>query len=947
MKRSINRLQSPSPDTMSGSVVVLLWIIAFMVLPLIRSVTSMAADTNVNSNITQPAEPDTTVLYHIDCVALEPKGIFNHFEFSRLSSIRPPVDVSIRDIQKVVDNLMKTRKASHVVWEIIDAPCGHQLVFNLTLNSYVKKLSFSGNHQIGDLALNRATDLRKFGPFNHDLLENSLVRFREYYRSRGYPEPGVTAQIQGPDKGGAVGIDISVAEHSLPRPELMEFSVSGYPGYWWNVRINALFTYLEWRIRHRGLNLIELKNRLKSEQRKLRDSGYRTAEITIETLPNDTDAPRELKVLAALGTPVDIQFNNVGFFTQHDILHKWKSRHVTLSDSELENLTKQTREALQNKGWIDAEVTAAVDEQSTETRVIVTAKKGLRRYIDDVIQNGVSPVPTSEISRIAGLRKPWLLGIWKTRPGPETLDNAVKGLKTHLENQGYIRPVVSMRLTDQDSSAVAVEVTIQPGPYQLIGKVEFDGVDGVDPVELKKIDGKHRLINGQPFVNRFVRNAMTDITRFYWKHGFSDMTIRAVTRQGESATDLKFEVQEGPAYRQGPVIVAGNVKTHSSLIYRLERIMEGTPFELERAGRLQDAMYQTGVFDTVSIRTEKDAESDPPSQTLIMDVTERSTGEFETGIDYNTDRGFEGLMDLGERNFFGRALHGRLSALLGENRWTLSASLQRPLFWSHRLENRFRAVFANDRTNEEYDLQTLTLEMGIVRRWANNKTLNVTYAYERENVRNIDPDVAQAIDIGDTRSGSLTPVFTIDKRDDPFRTSRGWLYQTRLKNSFSVLGSESEFIRWDHDVRFFYPIDKDRLIMGMALRTGRAWLIQGSLLPASERFYLGGASTNRGFDHQMCGPRSDDGDALGGESYVLANIELRFHIAGNMKGAVFIDAGNVFAATPEPPYLRPSAGIGLRYSTPIGPIRCDIGWNLDHDPGEPGYAIQVALGHAF
>ena len=136
-------------------------------------------------------------------------------------------------------------------------------------------------------------------------------------------------------------------------------------------------------------------------------------------------------------------------------------------------------------------------------------------------------------------------------------------------------------------------------------------------------------------------------------------------------------------------------------------------------------------------------------------------------------------------------------------------------------------------------------------------------------------------------------------------------------------------------------------MLGIAIRAGRAWVIGESVLPAGERFYLGGASTNRGFEHQKCGPQSSDDHPLGGESYILGNIEARFHLAGNMKGAVFLDAGNVFSSTPEAPYLRPSAGIGLRYSTPIGPIRCDIGWNLDRYAGEPGYAIQIALGHAF
>lgn len=881
----------------------------------------------------------------VDCITIEPADALTSRELSRLTMITPPDSTTSAEINSTAENIRATGRFSDVSWSLRPAPCGRQLVFKLEPQSYVAHLSFRGNHQVSDRRLARSSDLRKWQPFSAELLDRSLVQLRDYYILKGFPAPQFQTEVKGPGDDGAMDVRITVQEIPLPKAQQFAYTISGHPGPWWRMRLRAVLLWARWKATRRGLNMESLRSLLRHEEKTLKETGYRNAEITLRQAPGEVDCHPCLTIDADVNKPVKIHFENVGFLTRRDILHNWKRTHVDMSENELERLVNATQNRLREDGWLDVEVHSKMQEKPKVIAADIHADKGLRRFISDVTLTGKSPVIPDEVGAITGLHLPRLFGLWKTRPGPDRLEDAEKALKTHLENLGYPRPQCRVTVDDASGEAAAIRVVADAGPQRLIGTVSFEGNQDLETDTLIKIAD---INTGDPYVRRRVKQAITSLTKWYLQQGYSDVRIRARTRRRGGAMDITFQVEEGPGYRQGPLVLRGNVKTRSSVIYALHSIPGGDPFNLEEVGKLQEALYRTGVFETVSIRTEKHPGASPPYQTVVLDLVERSTGEFETGIDFNTDRGLEWVLEVGERNLLGQALHGRISGLLGQERWMGAVSLGRPILLGYPLENRIRAMISHDETNSGYDLRTYGVDASVSRTWDNDLSLKLTYSFEREDVRNLDPDVADEIDIQDTRTGAVTPILTIDRRDDPFRSTRGWFYQTRFKTSLNTMGSDAEFLRWDHDLRGFLPLNRNAdTVLCTALRFGRGWILADSVIPAGERFFLGGADTNRGFDHKECGPRTADGDPLGGLSYILANLELRFHLAGRMHAAIFADAGNVFADTPDAPYLRPSAGFGLRYETPIGPFRADMGFNLDPEPGESDYVVQIALGHAF
>jgi outer membrane protein insertion porin family len=224
--------------------------------------------------------------------------------------------------------------------------------------------------------------------------------------------------------------------------------------------------------------------------------------------------------------------------------------------------------------------------------------------------------------------------------------------------------------------------------------------------------------------------------------------------------------------------------------------------------------------------------------------------------------------------------------------------------------------------------------------------VTLVYKIEEQLPLDVQPDVDEALLPVTETIGSLTPSVSLDQRDDPFLTTTGTYFLVRDKVSRRFLGGDADFDRLEGDSRYFRSLGSAIVVAG-ALRFGYAQAHGGTTLPVGERFYVGGASTHRGFKEQELGPKGDDGSNLGGESYLLANVELRAPLLGPVEGGLFLDAGNAWLGRIDVTDLRWAAGAGLRLRTPVGPLRVDLGYLIDKREGESRTVFHVALGHAF
>ena len=225
----------------------------------------------------------------------------------------------------------------------------------------------------------------------------------------------------------------------------------------------------------------------------------------------------------------------------------------------------------------------------------------------------------------------------------------------------------------------------------------------------------------------------------------------------------------------------------------------------------------------------------------------------------------------------------------------------------------------------------------------------LTYRFEQKEISDVDDDASATVKDaeGESTLSSLTADLVRNSTDNYQDPSKGGI--TKLSLEFAGLGGTENFLKGIADHRHFFPVIGDTVFsvhgsIGYIMKT---WTDDD--IPMSEKFFLGGIRTLRGFESREVGPM-EDGDYIGGEKMAYANFEYIFPIAKDMgfKGVLFYDIGNAWGEDED--YfsdLRHSAGAGIRWLSPLGPLRFEWGYNLDPRDGEKRSVFEFTIGKAF
>ncbi|MCX8068983.1 MAG: outer membrane protein assembly factor, partial [Thermodesulfovibrionales bacterium] len=162
-----------------------------------------------------------------------------------------------------------------------------------------------------------------------------------------------------------------------------------------------------------------------------------------------------------------------------------------------------------------------------------------------------------------------------------------------------------------------------------------------------------------------------------------------------------------------------------------------------------------------------------------------------------------------------------------------------------------------------------------------------------------------------------------------------------------LLFSETDFAKMSFYLNNYFSLSKD-MVFATSLRGGIARGFRKTQeLPLVERFFLGGRTTVRGYEQDGLGPKGSDGNPTGGNLFAMGNLELRSDIGKGIGLVNFLDFGNVWQRTDKLSGIKYTTGVGLRYNTPVGPLRVDYGFKLNRDKGDSKGALHFSLGHAF
>lgn len=516
-------------------------------------------------------------------------------------------------------------------------------------------------------------------------------------------------------------------------------------------------------------------------------------------------------------------------------------------------------------------------------------------------------------------------------------ENIEKDMKAVFD-LGYFKDV-RIKLESFRDGYKVVFVVVENLP---IKEISIEGNTVVSEEEMREV---MVLQEGQIFCQKILKNDVDRISQLYKDRGYLLINIKDINFDEEGK--LWIKISEG---RLEKIVIEGNDKTKEKVITREINIEPGDLFNFETARKSLQNIYNLGFFEDVNMKLEPGSEED--SIILVIKVIEKNTGKFGIGAGYNSEEGLMGFTSYEENNLFGGGQKIQAKVELG-GRTTYKLSFLEPWLGGTPTSFGFEVYdtikHKEDKEEEvilaEYDEERLGGRLIFGRKISDSVKLGLELKSERVTHDLISGTLPEDTDEGLTNS--LVPTFSYDTRDNVFEPTSGWYHSFSLEKAGGFLGGDYDFSKYNLTLRAYISTQfiedivdigsikkiTDNLSKGvLALRAMGG--MADTDLPSFAAYQVGGMNTVRGYDF---------GEFSGDKSLVF-NVEYRFPLAENFQAVLFADWGQAwdYEETIDFEDLKFGRGVGIRFDTPLGPIRLDYGIN-EEGVGKTYFSI----GHTF
>lgn len=520
------------------------------------------------------------------------------------------------------------------------------------------------------------------------------------------------------------------------------------------------------------------------------------------------------------------------------------------------------------------------------------------------------------------------------------LDRTVveRAIRQVYAEEGFLKAVVAGEPLTIDGTVGVLQIEITEGPRARITDVKWAGPAESRIPELLKAAA---LETPAPYVNQNVVDARSRLEDYYRQQGFNDAAIDVQPAIAPDDTvALTFNIAEGAQQVLADVEIAGNEKTNGKVLTQALRFELGKPVDLDEWAVARKRLYDTNVFRLVDIQPVPLSEANNGVQEVKAVVTVEEypvwsfrygfqlEGEREAELDEFTSTRNAGVVaEIRNPNLFGRALTGGLFGMYQRDRRDASLFLATSRLFGWSARSTMFGFFARDRTRDDLtgEITTITDRQGISvdQRWR-PKGFQIVYGYRFERAHTVDPRTAGDIIPLDvvTNLAKLSEAIVWDRRDDPINSRRGTFSSVSFDQSALFLGSDLLNRKLLMQQFVFVPLGR----MVLASRAQLGFAFGRDPLAFTDRFRAGGATSVRGYGEEGLGPRDATGLPAGGDRLVVLNQEARFDMYKWIKGVLFVDAGNIFEKGEDWSGLKIGYGFGLRFDTPVGLLRTDVGF---------------------
>ena len=548
--------------------------------------------------------------------------------------------------------------------------------------------------------------------------------------------------------------------------------------------------------------------------------------------------------------------------------------------------------------------------------------------------------------------RPWF-ALWRRAPpfDPVTFRNDLERLRQLYRSRGYYTARVGedVELPAAGTLLTAVVYVAEGAPVH-VDRVDVDLRGATLPEPERAALMTHLpLARGDVFTQDAYDRTFTVLRTYYREHGYARAEVTKAARVDVAAgtAAVAYGVDSGPACVFGEATIEGTRGVDPAVVRRELPFGPGDPFRQSALERARANLAATNLFSTIRIDEDQTAE---PRVDVRIRVTEAPPHEIRLGVGYDTDEQVRGLASWRDYDFLGGGRQLGFSGRVSRIRRSLGADFLQPHFPGR--QDRLR-LLALEQQEDEPSF-TVDRSRGSPRlEWQPADRLLVYgfYRFEYDSLSDVPDAVRRALPHGAPSNGLLSGFgFGTDYNatDDPLDPTRGWAATALVEPVGGFLGGDFGFIRLSGEGRIYRPLvgrfgGAARLRLGLADPYGAR-----DEVPLFERFYAGGINSVRGYERWRVGPLVDD-DPIGGRSVVEWSLELRHPITEQLGGALFLDAGQVSRSSFDIPFgsLRYGTGFGVRYKSPVGPLRVDLGFPVQPPDDDPRWQVHVSVGAAF
>jgi outer membrane protein insertion porin family len=618
----------------------------------------------------------------------------------------------------------------------------------------------------------------------------------------------------------------------------------------------------------------------------------------------------------------------------------------TANPDKLRGDMEKIRALYDAKGYYNAEIKYAIEKSGErDVHIVVTIVENEKLFIRNISFEGNRTFTANELKNLMTTNE-WGIFHLFTDSGllkKDQLKQDVGKVSAFYMNNGFINVQVGEPVITYERDGIRIKIPISEGKQFRVGKVDIAG----DELAVSRVDLMAKLlIRKKDFYDReAILKDMDFLMQACNDEGYAgaDVAPRTEPREDTQTVDVTFDIRKGKLVYFNRINITGNNKTRDKVIRRQLSVVEGDLYSRTKLKNSYMALSQLRYFEEVDFQSEKG-----PDETLTdvnIRVKEKATGMFSVGAGYSALDHAVVTAQVSQQNLFGRGQTLSLKASIGSSSQLYDISFTEP--WLFDMPLWFKTDIWNlYREYDTYNLDSKGFGATFGYPLWRYVTGYVGYRLSYDDVRDIRSTASYYVkkQAGKTTSSGVSLTLTRDSTDDNMFPSRGSKNSVSMEYTGGPLMGDVSFTRYGLSSSWFFPLPLD-LVIGVRGRVGYMQPNEGKEVPIFERYYLGGINSLRGL--RSVGPTDPaTGDVIGGLTMLNFNADFLFPLIKNagMKGVIFFDTGNSWESGYHLGDMRRTAGVGVRWYSPIGPLRLEWGYVLDRKENESASRWEFTIG---